>query len=263
MTEIFPIRIWRTLGAVLAIFAWLLAWEVASRTGLLDPFFAPPPSTLAATAWELVTEGFPGGITIQVHLVATLGRVVAGFLIAALLGIPIGIAVGYVPALDLVFGNIFTFGRSIAAISVLPLFVAWFGIGELSKISLISFAAFWVITTYTSASVKFIDPMLLRAALSMDAKGLTIFRSVVLPAALPKIFTGLKVGLGVAFLVIVAAEMIATEKGLGALVQEARTSFRTDITMVGMLTIGLLGYATSRVLDYCERKIMPWRAPSF
>jgi ABC-type nitrate/sulfonate/bicarbonate transport system permease component len=160
------------------------------------------------------------------------------------------------------FGNVITFGRSIAAISVLPLFVAWFGIGEISKIALIAFATFWVVITYAIASVKFVDPMLLRAARSMDTDTATIFRSVILPAALPRIFTGLKVGLGVAFLVIAAAEMIATVRGLGALIQEARTSFRTDITMVGMFAIGLLGYVTSKALDVLERRLMPWRKQS-
>lgn len=246
----------------MAIIAWLALWELASCLEWLDPFLAPSPSTLIATAWELLTEGFPDGITIQGHIAATLSRVLAGFTIAAVSAIPLGIAVGYVPILDLIFGNIITFGRSIAAISVLPLFVAWFGIGEVSKILLIAFATFWVIITYTIASVKFVDPMLIRAALSMDADAGTVFRSVVLPAALPRIFTGLKVGLAIAFLVIAAAEMIATVKGLGALIQEARTSFRTDITMVGMLAIGILGYVTSKGLEMIEGRLMPWRRPS-
>lgn len=246
-------------GSAIAIAAWLLVWEAASQLNWLDPFLAPPPSTLVATAWELLTEGFPDGIPIQGHILATIGRVVAGFSIAAIFAVPLGIVIGYVPKLELIFGNIITFGRSIAAISVLPLFVAWFGIGEVSKILLIAFATFWVIITYTVSSVKFVEPTLLRAALSMDADAKTVFRSVVLPAALPRIFTGLKVGLGVAFLVIAAAEMIATVKGLGALIQEARTSFRTDITMVGMLAIGVLGYLTSKLLDVIAQRLMPWR----
>jgi len=249
-------------GSVIAVAAWLLLWETASRLEWLDPFLAPPPSVLFTTAWELVTEGFPDGITMQGHVVATLGRVLIGFGVAAALAIPLGIAVGYMPTLELLFGSIITFGRSIAAISVLPLFVAWFGIGEMSKILLIAFAAFWIIITYTASSVKFVDPMLLRAARSMDAGEGTIFRSVVLPAALPRIFTGLKVGLSVAFLVIAAAEMVATVKGLGALIQEARTSFRTDITMVGMLAIGVIGYLTSKLLDVLAGRLMPWHRPS-
>jgi ABC-type nitrate/sulfonate/bicarbonate transport system permease component len=244
--------------AILILCGWVALWEALSRLGLLNPFFFPRPSKIAMAAVELASDGFPDGILVEVHILATLKRVVCGFLLAAGLGVPLGIIIGYMPALDRIFSNIITFGRSIAAISILPLFIAWFGIGEASKIALITFAAFWVSITYTIAGVKFVDPVLLRAARSMDCSTSTIFWSVILPAALPRIFAGLKLSLGVAFLVIVASEMIATVEGLGALIQEARTSFRTDITMLGMLIIGVLGYGLACLLDVAEHRLMPW-----
>jgi ABC-type nitrate/sulfonate/bicarbonate transport system permease component len=205
-----------------------------------------------------MTDGFPEGIRIQTHIFATLLRVMSGFLLGAALAVPLGLLVGYVPVLDKMSRSIITFGRSIAAISVLPLFIAWFGIGEGSKIALIAFGAFWVSVTYTIAGVKFVDPILIRAAQPLDTPSARIFASVILPAALPRVFSGLKVALAVAFMVIVASEMIATVVGLGALVQEARTSFRTDITMVGMVVIGVMGFAASKCLDFLEYYLMPW-----
>ncbi len=246
---------WRAWVGVLGTLA---LWEVASDFNWVNSFVLPAPSTLALTFYELLTEGFPEGMGIQVHIVATLSRVLAGFALAAMIGIPLGIVIGAIPVLDKLAASVIAFGRSIAAISVLPLFIAWFGIGEASKIALLFFGAFWVVLTYTVAGVKYVDPLLIRAALSIDTPQRRIFFLIILPASLPRIFAGLKVALGVAFLVIVAAEMIATVQGLGALIQEARTSFRTDITMVGMIVIGVLGYALSRLLDFAERKLMPW-----
>lgn len=248
------------IASLASVIGVLALWEAAAGMGLLNPFFFPAPSRLAATLVELLTVGYPEGTWIGTHVASSLGRVLAGFAIAVAAGIPLGIVIGYVPALDAMTQGIIAFGRSIAAISVLPLFIAWFGIGELSKVALIGLASFWVLVTYTIAGVKFVDPLLLRAAQSIDTPHAAIFRSVILPAALPRIFTGLKVALAVSFMVIVAAEMIATVVGLGALIQEARTTFRTDITISGMLIIGLIGYAMSRLLDWLEAVLLPWRA---
>lgn len=242
-----------------SIIVVLLMWEAASRARLLNPFFLPPPSVLAATMFELLSVGYPQGTGIGMHVASSLGRVLAGFAAATLVAIPLGVLVGFVPTLDAMTRGLVAFGRSTAAISVLPLFIAWFGIGETSKIALIGMASFWVLFTYTVAGVKFVDPMLLRAAQSVDAPRLVIFATVILPAALPRIFTGLKVALQVSFMVIIAAEMIATVVGLGALIQEARTTFRTDITLCGMAIIGAIGFGLSCLLDGLERVLLPWR----
>jgi len=237
----------------------LLAWEILSRLDYLPTFQFPPPSMLLSAAWEVAVRGFPEGIQIHSHIAVTLQRILSGFLGAVLVGVPLGLLIGWVAPLEKLTRPIVTFGRSIAAISLLPLFIAWFGIGELSKVMLIGLAAFWVVLTYTVAGVKYVDPLLVRAALSMDVKGQALFFQVILPAAAPRIFTGLRVAMGVAFMVIVAAEMIATVEGLGALIKEARNSFRTDITMVGMVVIGLLGWAISAAIGALEDRFLPYR----
>jgi len=247
------------IGALASV-AVLGLWEILARFEIVSPFLFPAPSALATGLYDVAVRGFPDGILIYQHVAITLRRIVLGFLGAAAIGVPLGVVIGCVPILDKLTHPIITFGRSVAAISLLPLFIAWFGIGELSKVMLIGLGAFWVVLTYTIAGVKFVDPLLVRAASSMDTPPRRIFTSVMLPAALPRIFTGLKVALGVCFMIIVAAEMIATVEGLGALIKEARNSFRTDITMVGMLVIGLLGFAASKLLDVGERVLLPWRA---
>ena len=238
----------------------LVVWEALSRAEIVSPFHFPAPSALLSALFDISVRGFPEGVRIARHVAVTLQRIALGFVGAALVGVPLGILIGYVPILDKLTHPIITFGRSVAAISLLPLFIAWFGIGELSKVMLIGLGTLWVVLTYTIAGVKYVDPILIRAARSMDVSVRDLFYRVILPAALPRIFTGLRVALGVSFMIIVAAEMIATVEGLGALIKEARNAFRTDITMVGMLVIGSLGYAAGRLLELLEARLLPWRA---
>lgn len=238
----------------------LAAWEAVARVGWVGPYVLPAPSVLAESFYDMCTRGFPDGIIMPVHILVTLRRVVFGFMLASVTAIPLGILIGHVPLLEKLTGSMITFGRSIAAISLLPLFIAWFGIGELSKVMLIALGAFWVIITYTITGVKLIDPVLLRAAQSMDTPPRTLFVSVILPAALPRIFTGLRVGLAVAFMIIVAAEMIATVEGVGTLIKEGRNAYRTDVTMVGMFVIGALGSVFVKLLAMVEARLAPWAA---
>lgn len=247
------------IGFPVLVFACLFSiWELLAALDLINTFFLPPPSTLFQTFVELMRDGFPEEILLYDHIVVTLQRSMLGYCIAVGLAIPIGIVIGYFPVLDAISRPYITFGRSTAPISILPLFIAFFGIGEESKIALITFACFWATITNTIAGVKYVDPMLLRAARSMDTPPVRTFVEVILPAALPRIFAGLKISLAIAFMVIVAAEMIATVYGLGALINEARTWFRTDITMVGMAVIGVIGYLASLGLDWIEKKLLPW-----
>ncbi len=248
-----------TIRGALILAVLLVVWEVLSRWGMVSVFRFPPPSSILGGFGEMAARGFPQGVFIYTHVAVTLRRVLTGFAGAAIVGIPVGIVIGFIPLLDRLAHPIVTFGRSIAAISLLPLFIAWFGIGELSKVMLIGLGAFWIVLTYTIAGVKFVDPLLIRAARSMDTPSGVLFAQVILPAALPRIFTGLRVALATCFMIIVAAEMIATVEGLGALIMEARNVFRTDITIAGMLIIGSLGFATAELLAVLERALLPWR----
>jgi len=254
------IRNWRdSVYPALAIACFLAVWQAASLAGWLRPVQFPPPSKLAASFLELVADGYPEGITLGAHVVVTVQRILLGYAIALALAVPLGLVVGRSPALDALTDPVASFARSIATLSLLPLAVVWFGTGEAAKVFLIGYGCFWVMFGNVVAAVKNVDPVLVRAARTMDVSGAALFRRVVLPAALPRIFAGARVALGVGFMVIVGAEMIGTIRGLGALIMEARTFYRTDITMVGMAVIGVLGLAIAWTLERLEALLLPWQ----
>ncbi len=243
------------IGTLVAL---ILFWEILSRAGYLNPYNFPRPTKLAETMWALFTDGFPAGITIWQHVWATIWRILKGFLLAAVLAIPIGLYMGSSRILDQATGPIITFARSIAVISLLPLFVAWFGVGEFTRVLLITYGCFWVIVTNVIGAVKQVDVNLIRAARMLGADSRQMFLRVVLPSTIPGIFAGLKIALGVAFAVIVAVEMIGTVEGLGALIMQSRTWFRSDAAMVGMFIIALFGLFLAVALDKLERRLLPW-----
>ena len=247
----------RLRGAAI-VAAALAAWEAASAFGLLSPFQFPPPSRIAQGLVELATAGFPDGIRLWTHFAVTVARILQGFAIAMALAIPAGILIGRFPALDALTAPIVTFARSIATLSLLPLAIVWFGIGETSKVFLIAYACFWVMLSNVVAAVRYVDPVLVRAARTMDVRGPALLLRVLLPAATPRMLAGARVSLGVGFMVIVGAEMIGTLHGLGALIMEARNFYRTDISLVGMAALGLIGFALAVGLAGLERWLLPW-----
>lgn len=243
------------LAAVLFL---LGLWEFAVAQEWISAFRFPPPSKLARTFEALLERGFPRGITTDVHLKATLQRILQGYSAAAVLAIPLGLFIGSSPYLDRASMPVITFARSVATISLLPLAVAWFGVGEFTRIFLIAYGCFWIILTNAVEAVKGVPRQYLFAAQSLGASPAQIFFRVMLPASLPRIFSGMRVALGMAFLVIIAAEMVGTITGLGALIMEARNFYRTDVTMVGMLFIAIIGFLLAHILGWLERILLPW-----
>jgi ABC-type nitrate/sulfonate/bicarbonate transport system permease component len=237
----------------------LVFWELLSRSGLINSRLFPPPSEIAVTIASLTTDGFPTGITAWTHVGASALRIVVGFLFASLVAIPLGVILGRSPWLRRFSDPVVGFSRSIAALALLPLFVAWFGVGELTRLLLVAYAAFWIVLVNTTAAVLGVDPVYEEAATALGANRRQVFIQVTLMAALPRIFTGLKVATGVAFLVIVAVEMVGTEKGVGALISEAQTFFRSDIAISGMVFIAAMGILLATLMDVLERTLLPWR----
>jgi ABC-type nitrate/sulfonate/bicarbonate transport system permease component len=249
----------RALPPLLVMGALLGAWEAAFVLGLLSPLRFPPPTKLAASFAELALEGFPYGALLGTHALATLQRVMAGYGIALALAIPLGLLIGTTPWLDRMTAPVVAFCRSVATLSLLPLALVWFGTGEATKVFLIGYGCFWVMLTSAIAAIKLVDPLLLRAARSLDTPRRDLFLRVMLPAALPRLAAGARMALGMGFVVIVGAEMIGTSLGLGALIMEARTFYRSDITLVGMACIGAIGFAIAAVLTRLEAWLMPWQ----
>lgn len=254
---------WRVVGhggfiSALFVIALILLWEVGGATGWLKPYQFPAPSRIFGALTELSDVGFPAEKFIWTHVGVTLWRILQGYFYSLAVAIPLGIAIGSNDTLDKLFAPIIVFGRSVATLSLLPLVIVWFGTGELTKVILIAYGCFWVMISNVVAAVRYVDPVLINAARMMDTPRARIFLRVVLPAALPRIFAGARISLGLGFMVIVGAEMIGTIEGLGALIMEARTFYRSDITIVGMLFIGALGFGISYLLGFLETILMPW-----
>ena len=242
----------------ITIVVLIVIWEILSRMGFLNPLNFPRPSILLATLWELMTVGYPIGITVWLHIKATVWRILKGYLLAAFVGIPLGLVIGRSYLLERAANPVITFARSIAVISLLPLAIAWFGVGELARVLLIAWGCFWAILTNTIQGAKQVDINFINAGKMLGTSRRQMFFRVILPATLPRIFAGMKIALGVGFMIIIAVEMVGTIEGLGALIQSARFYYSSNIAIDGMIFIGIFGLLISIVLDGVERVMLPW-----
>jgi ABC-type nitrate/sulfonate/bicarbonate transport system permease component len=219
-----------------------------------NPLLLPAPHTVLFAGIEMVRTG-----ELQRDILASLSRVVQGFLLAALVGVAVGTAVGRSRRLEYLVEPTVELLRPIPPLAFLPMMVLWFGIGETSKVAFIAYAAFFPIFTTTVEGIKYVDPVLIRAAASLGASERDIFRYVVLPAALPNIITGLRIGFGLSFFVIVAAEFIAADSGLGFLINDARTFFLVANMLLGAAVIGAIGFIFNTLLRRLEARLLRWR----
>ena len=243
------------LGAVAAFFGlWSLLSGLVVVLKLFNPIFLPGPWLVLGSLGELAMKGQLWG-----HLTATLERVALGFATGATLGVGLGLAAGYLrPVRDLI-EPLVELLRPIPPLAVLPLFIVWVGIGEPSKVGFITYATFFPIFLTTVTGVRQIDPLLLRAAESLGARGARLFVRVILPAALPDILTGLRLGVALAFFVIVISEFIGAEQGLGYLINDGRNFFLVPQMLGAAVVLGLLGYAGNGLVRWVERRLTRWQ----
>jgi ABC-type nitrate/sulfonate/bicarbonate transport system permease component len=176
----------------------------------------------------------------------------------ALSAVPLGIAMGWSKAIDEQVDPLVEVLRPVPPLAWIPLSILWFGIGDIQNQFIIFLGMFFPILLNTISGVKNIEPNLLRAARCLGAKEGRVLRRVVLRAALPQIITGVRVGLGVGWMALVAAELVGANSGLGFLINDARTLLRTDIVIVGMITIGVVGLVIDRTIRFVGKRSMPW-----
>lgn len=226
------------------ILTWILLfsiWGLASLAYTVD--FLPSPLETVAGAKEIILDG-----TLAKFVAISSQRVLCGWSLGILFAVPAGLIIGRLELLRRIFEPLIDFLRFIPAIGFLTLFLMWFGAGEQSKVVLIFYATVFVILINTIVGVLSIDKNRLQAARSLGASEFQIIYSVLIPSALPHIFTGIRLGLGGAFTSIVAAEMLAAKEGIGFLIYTSRLYFRTDWIFVGLLTLGLMGYVSDRLI---------------
>ncbi len=241
----------------LSLGSLLTLWWAVTASGLIEPLFLPSPQAVLQRAWRLFGEGYMGASLWQ-HLAASLGRIGLALLCAVATAIPLGIAIGRNRIVRGLFDPLIEFYRPIPPLAYLPLIVIWCGIGELSKVLLIYLAIFAPITIATATGVRTVDPAKLRAAQSLGASQGQLIRHVILPGALPDILTGIRIGLGVGWSTLVAAELIAATHGLGFMVQSAAQFLVTDVVIVGILVIALIAFALELGLRALQRRLVPW-----
>lgn len=240
--------------SALSLAAGVALWWAAVAGGLANPILMPPPDKVLGAFHELITDG-----TLLPNIGVSLARALGGFALGAVIGIPVGILIGRSARAFAIIDPWIQLIRPVPPIALLPLVVLWFGIGELSKLVVISYGALFPILISTVHGVRSIDNSLLRAARALGASERQIFYLVVLPAATPSVVTGLRLGAGMAIFVLVAAELLGSASGIGWLIMDAREHFFTDQIMVGIITLGLLGYAINRTLLWLEKRILRWR----
>jgi ABC-type nitrate/sulfonate/bicarbonate transport system permease component len=234
------------------ILVLLVAWQLLSLRGL--PEFILPPLEIAKDFIQAL-----GTRELYVHIVASLGRALPGFFIGSSLGALLGIAAGVRRGLDETVSPLVFLSYPVPKIVLLPLFMLWFGIGDLSKILIIAFACFYPMYINAYYGARATPRILVWSARNMGASGAQIFRRVVLPAALPYLFAGLRVALALSFIVMFAAEMINARTGLGHLIRDAEASLRFDLMYVSLLSIAILGYAGDRLLRLARSRALAWQ----
>ena len=243
------------VARVVGLAGLLALWELLTRTGWVPPLFLPSPLGVLAAGVEMVQSG-----ELLTHVATSLGRILLGFGLGALGGVAVGLAVGVFSLAEAVGTPLIAATFPIPKIALLPLLILWLGIGEASKVAVITLGVFFPMAINTYAGVRHADPLLLRAAVSFGAGRWSLVRKVMLPSALPMIFAGLKLGAGTSLLLLVAAEMIAAASGIGFLVLHAQNLMETTKLMVGIVLLSLLGVCSHWLLTRLERAVIPWRA---
>ena len=246
-----------TLGhRSLLVIILLAAWEAVPRLGLIDAVFLPPFSEVIAAGWQFAQTG-----ELYDDVSASLVRALSGFLISVVLIVPLRLVVGWYSRLGDLLNQFIEICRNTAPLALLPVFILLLGIGELSKITMVIYSCAWPLLLNTIAAVKQVDPLLIKSARTMGATPPQLFRKVILPAALPTIFVGIRLASASAMLVLVASEMVGAKAGLGYLIINSQYSFLIPQMYFGILGITVIGLACNAILEAIERHFMRWKAP--
>jgi sulfonate transport system permease protein len=234
--------------------AILCLWQLASTTGVLSPDTLAAPTEIARTAWELIRDG-----QLSEALGVSLRRALVGLLIGTVAGVVLGTIAGLSRIGDALVDPPMQMVRTLPLFGLVPLFILWFGIGEVPKVILVALGV--VIPLYLNlvAALRSIDPELLEAARSLRLTRAERWRHVILPAVLPGALVGFRQSLGIAWLALIVAEQINADAGLGYMINNARDFLQTDIVVVGLLAYAALGLLTDAVVRVLERRALRWR----
>jgi taurine transport system permease protein len=247
-----------TLISAITVVVLLALWWLASHLRWVPPLFLPTPEVV----FERLYESAAGKLTdapLAEHFGWSMFRVFTAFIAACVTAIPIGVAMGVSRVMRGVFDPPIEFYRPLPPLAYLPLIVIWFGIDELSKILLIYLACFAPLAMSARAGVRSVSQEQIHAAYSMGATKQQVIFHVVVPAAMPEILTAMRIAIGFGWTTLVAAEMVAANKGLGQMVLNASNFLRTDIVIMGIIVIGVVAYLFDLLMRWVERRLVPWK----
>lgn len=229
-------------------------WQMA-------PLYLPSPETTWRRTVEIAGEGYRN-FSLWQHLGYSLFRVIVGFLFGAIIGIPLGYAMGLSNFFRGWFDPIVEFMRPVPPLALIPLIIIWFGIGETGKIILLFLAALWIMAIAARSGVSGVNIAKVHAAYSLGASKPQIMRHVIIPNSLPEIFTGARVAMGVCWGTVVAAELVAASQGAGMMIMVAAKFQQTDIVVMGIIMIGVIGFGIDMLMRYAENILVPWKGKS-
>jgi len=251
------LSVWQAavMGAA-GLFVFLGLWELSVRSGLIDPFFLPPPSQVAQRALQLAS----GEDAVLLHdIKMSAVRVLTGFALSTLVGVPLGLLMGMSRLVRAALSPVVSIIRPLPALSWIPLSMLWLGIDEQQKYAIVFMGCFASVLVYTMDATLRVDPLLRRAALNLGASRLQVVRFVVLPGALPNILSGLKVVLAIAWTCVISAEMVGANSGLGFRIWTAKEWSDTGQVLVGMLSISLTVLILDILFRGLEKLLLPWQ----
>ncbi|MER8681707.1 ABC transporter permease subunit [Mesorhizobium sp. M1405] len=250
-------RVSARVVSAITILMVLAVWTVSARLQLVSPVFLPSPVAVWNKFVVVARDGFVDATLLQ-HIAASLWRVFAALIVALVLGVPIGLAIGVSTIGRGIFDPLLEFLRPIPPLAYLPLIIIWFGIGEPSKILVIAIAMLAPVALSTASGVRGVSQERINAARSLGATQRQVIRHVILPSALPSILTGLRIALGAGWSTLVAAELVAATRGLGFMIQSAAQFLVTDVVVMGILVIAAIAFVLEFIIRRIERVLVPW-----
>lgn len=228
-------------------------WQALSSLGAIDPFMLPSPTAVLEALWAMIMDG-----SLWINLLDSLKRVGMGYLIACFIGLPLGLVCGWSKKTSDVIRPVVEALRPIPPLAWIPIAILWFGLGDSSGYFLVFLGCFFPLFFGAYTAIRSIDKNMINAALCLGATRKLLFCNVLLPASLPIMMPNLRLALGIGWMCVVTAELVAAQTGLGYLIQQSRALFQIQNVVAGMVTIGVVGYFMSALVELIERRVNAW-----
>ena len=244
--------------SIVTVISLISLWTISSIFEWVQPFFWPPIDDVISRFIKLFTEGFRN-IALWDHVSISVYRVLSGVFYGSLVGIPLGLAMGLSSVIRGMFDPVIEFMRPIPPLALIPLVILWFGIDETAKIYLLFLASLFIMVIAARSGVSSVSVSKVHAAYMLGATKTQVLRHVIIPNAMPEIFTGWRISMGVCWGTVVAAELVAADRGLGSMIMIAKNFLQTDTVVIGIALIGLIGYSIELIMRALEKRFLPWK----